>query len=451
MAIKEFDVFVIGTGNAGKHVALTCRKAGKKVAIADNSEYGGTCANEGCDPKKVLVGLTEIIERSENMLNNGLTKLPKFSWEDLQQFKLKFTDAVPFVNERNLKEAGIKLYHQSPKFLDSNSLSVEGKTIKAKKIVIATGQKPLLPHFEGAHSALTSKDFLALEKLPKSMVFIGGGYVGMELAHVAARFGVKVTVIHSHERPLNNFDPDMVDELVKVSKDIGIKFIFNARAHKIEKLQKYYRVSAQQNGKTVSTKAEQVYMAIGRVPAIEELQLDKGGVSYSKKGIIVNSKLQNPKNKDVYACGDVSDSNGLPLTPLSHYESLIVASQLLDEKEKKELDYPPQPSVVFTLPNLASIGVSEKEANTKNLDVIIKKKDATTWYSAKHLNAKVYAFKTIIDKKSGKILGAHLIGSGIDEIINLFSLAMANNLTANDLKKTIYAYPTWGIDIKSML
>ena len=143
MAIEEFDVFVIGTGTAGKSVAYDCVEAGMRVAIADNREFGGTCANRGCDPKKLLVGVTEAMQLAKNLKGKGITSVPEISWNDLQNFKSKFTEAVPAATERDLKEAGIKMYHQSPQFLDKNTLSVEGKTVKAKKIVIATGQKPL--------------------------------------------------------------------------------------------------------------------------------------------------------------------------------------------------------------------------------------------------------------------------------------------------------------------
>src|SRR5699024_8388228 len=129
-------------------------KAGKKVAIADNREYGGVCANRGCDPKKVLVGFTEILYRSQLMMGKGITKLPEISWKDLQKFKHEFTDAVPFVHEQKLKKAGIKLYHQSPKFIEPNKLSVEGKTVKAKKVIIATGQEPMPLYFEGSQYLL---------------------------------------------------------------------------------------------------------------------------------------------------------------------------------------------------------------------------------------------------------------------------------------------------------
>lgn len=451
MGVENYDILVIGTGKSGSDVANACADEGWKVAVADNREYGGVCANRGCDPKKVLASFTEILYRSQNMVGKGINQLPEVSWEALQQFKHQFTDAVPFVTERSMKEKGITLYHQSPKFLTANTLSIEGKTISAKKIVIASGQKTRPLFFKGAQHLLISDDFLELEHLPKSMIFVGGGYIGMEFAHIAARFGVKVTVIHSHKRPLNNFDPDMVDELVKVSQGLGIKFLFNAHVKRLEKISVGYKVYADQSEKEIAATAELVFNATGRVPSLEDLDLDKGGVSFSKKGVEVNENLQNPKNKNVYACGDVAASPGLPLTPLAPFESSIVITHLLDKKEKKKAIYPDIPSVVFTLPNVSNIGLSQEEAEKKFKHIKIYHKEATDWYSAKHIHDPVYAYKIITHSQTKKILGAHLIGSQASEMINIIAFAMANDLTMDAFQKTLFAYPTWGRDLQSML
>lgn len=451
MSIEAYDVFVIGTGTAGKTVAKACAEAGKKVAITDNREFGGTCPNRGCDPKKVLVGLSEIIDRSQKMKGKGITKMPEFSWEELQDYKKQFVDAVPAATEKDLKKLGIKMYHQSPKFLDENSLSVEGKTVRAKKIVIATGNKPLELKIPGRDLALVSDDFLDLPKLPESMLFIGAGYIGMEFAHLAASLGVKVTMIDMAERPLTNFDKAIVDPLVEAFEELGVEFIFNAGVNKIEKLQKYFRVSAKQADKTIEAKAEMVFNTAGRVPSIDELNLEKGKVSFTKKGISVNKYLQNPGNKNVYACGDVSDSDGLPLTPLSSQEAKVVVSQLVGNSVKEEATYPPQPSVVFTNPQLASVGLTEKEAKAKGYDVVVEEKKNLDWYNAKRINEKHYGYKTIVDKKTKKILGAHIISPQAAEMINLFTVAMCGQLTCEDLKAMIFAYPTWGNDIKGMV
>lgn len=333
---REFDVFVIGTGPAGKSVANNCAKAGLKVAIADNREFGGTCANQGCDPKKVLIGLSEIIDRSEKMKGKGITIMPKFNWEDLMAYKDTFVNAVPAATEKALVKAGIELYHQSPKFLDKNTLSVEGKTVKAKKIVIATGQKPIELKIPGGEYAINSNDFLELKQLPESMIFIGAGFIGMEFAHLAARFGVRVTIMEFAPRALANFDEDLVNFLQEASEELGIKFIFNAEVAKIEKLPKNFRVIADQNGKLISIDAALVVNAAGRIPSIEDLDLDKGKVSFSKKGISVNWYLQSISNKSVFACGDVSNSEGLPLSPIFIPRSKACICQFTKPKQSQK-------------------------------------------------------------------------------------------------------------------
>lgn len=451
MGIEEFDVFIIGTGTAGKSVAEECVEAGLKVAIADNREYGGTCANRGCDPKKVLVGLTEILDRAKKMQGKGISKMPEFSWKDLMAFKKTFTSAVPAATEKDMKKIGIKMYHQSPKFLDENSLLVEGKTVKAKKIVIATGNKPIELPIPGNDLAIKSDDFLELPELPESMIFIGAGYIGMEFAHIAARLGVEVTILDTESRALNNFDADMVAYIQQASEEIGIKFIFNTQATKIEKLRKNLRVTASQNGKTIELKAEIVVNSAGRAPSIDELELEKGNVKFSKKGIVVNKHLQSPSNKSVFACGDVSDSAGLPLTPLSSQEARIVAANILNKNREKNIDFPPQPSVVFTLPNLASVGLNEKEAKEKGYDFVVEQKLVPKWFNAKRINEDFYAYKTLVDKERGLVLGAHLVGPDAGEMINMFVMAMCGKLSCETLKGMIFTYPTWGNDIKGMV
>ncbi|WP_378181020.1 dihydrolipoyl dehydrogenase family protein [Aquimarina sp. SS2-1] len=448
MGIKEFDVFVIGSGIAGQTVAEDCARNGYKVAIADKREFGGTCANRGCDPKKVILGFTEVVKKSTDLSNKGIVKLPELDWQEVMKFTCEFTDAVPASTEDNLKELGVTLFHQSPKFIDTNTLSVEGKTVKAKKIVIATGLVPRSLDIEGGSLALVSDDFLKLDKLPESMIFIGAGYIGMEFAHMAARFGVDVTVVESGERPLSVFDKDMVQCIIRASEDIGIKFIFNAEVNAIEDLRKNKRIYYTVNGKENEAKAEIIFNTTGRIPSLENLALEKGNVSFSDKGIEVNRYLQNPKNKNVYACGDVAN-HALPLTPFSSRHGKIVAHNLHHGNEMKA-DFPVTPSVAFTLPNIASVGLSEKEANKKYENIKIMNRDASSFYNAKRINQKIYAYKTIIDKDTERILGAHLVGPEAGEIINLFAMAIHNKTTISEIKDMIFTYPSWSGDIQYM-
>ncbi|QLG44944.1 dihydrolipoyl dehydrogenase family protein [Costertonia aggregata] len=446
---QKFDVFVIGSGSAGQTVAETCARNGFKVAIADNRIFGGTCANRGCDPKKVLLAATEVWERSNNLKGKGITTTASLNWKQLQKFKRKFTSPVPAGTESKLKDLGIHLYHQNPEFINDNTLVVEGKTVQADKIVIATGRIPRLLDFEGSHHLKTSDDFLELKKIPKSIVFIGAGYIGMEFAHMAARAGSKVTIIERGERPLKNFDPNLVEHLKNVSQDLGITFIFNAEIKKIEQLRKNLNISYQSEGKEKSLKAKMVFNTAGRIPAMYELELEKGNVAYSEKGIIVNKYLQSTSNANVYACGDVTD-HSLPLTPLSGLEGHMVSENIV-HGNKKKIDTPVIPSSVFTLPHLASVGLSEEEAKKRYKNIKVNYKSVPKWFNAKRLQESAYAYKIIINERTETIVGAHLLSANAAETINLFAMAINNDLTSEQLRKMIFTYPSWSYDIKSMM
>ncbi|KAB1067743.1 NAD(P)/FAD-dependent oxidoreductase [Tamlana haliotis] len=449
MKYKSYDVFIIGSGVAGRYVARTCIKAGLTVAIADNREYGGTCANRGCDPKKIVMGPTEVFSLADNLKGKGVADGPELNWTDNQKFKKTFTDKVPAGTEKILKNLGVTLYHQSPKFLDENTLSVEGKTVTAKKIVIATGQIPRPLNLKGAQFLKTSDDFLKLKKMPKSMTFIGAGYVGLECAHMAARYGCEVTIIEHGDRALKAFDPDLVEELVAVSKKLGIRFVFNAEIKHIEKLRKNHRVNYSQDGQSHSVKARLVFNTAGRIPAIKALNLEKGEVVYNEIGVVVNAYLQNTTNEAVYACGDVSD-HSVPLTPLSGIEAKIVAENIIHGNQK-EIEVPLVPSAVFTIPNLAMAGLTEKEAKKNYDSIVVKHEFPEKWFNSNRSNEKAYGYKIIINADTDEILGAHILSVQAAETINLFTLAINLKLTTEAVKNMIFTYPSWSNDIKSML
>ena len=449
MEEKKFDVFVIGSGIAGQTVAKACIKAGKKVAIADNREFGGTCANRGCDPKKIILGAIEAFEASQNLLGKGISKSAKIDWKQLQKFKRNFTAKIPTSTEKNLKEIGVKLYHQSPKFLDEQTVLVEGKKVVASQIIIATGQVPRTLLIPGAKHFKISDDFLNFKKLPKRIVFLGAGYIGMEFAHMAARAGADVTVLDSGKRPLKPFDADLVKELRKYSESLGIKFIFSAKPTALKKKRKCFKLYYETKGDKKSIDTYAVFNTTGRVPALDGLDLENGNVSFNENGVETNNYLQSTSNSKVYACGDVSDKN-LPLTPLSGRQGYVVAENILNGNKKK-LEVPVIPSVVFTLPNMASVGFSEREAKRRYKNIRINFQVSTDWFNAKRINAPLYVYKTIINERTGEIVGAHLLGPDAGETINIFAMAINNNMTDKDIKSTIFSYPSWVNDIKSMV
>lgn len=449
MGFEHYDVFVLGSGTAGQQVAKRCAREGMKVAIADNREYGGTCPNRGCDPKKVLLNASELIARTTEMAAVGVTEVAPINWQALQKFKEKFVSAVPIRTEENLEKMGVKMYHQSPQFLEDGLLIVEGKKVTYDKVVIATGLIPRPLHFEGSELLKTSDDFLELPELPDSMIFIGGGYIAMEFAHIAVRCGVDVTIIERGERVLKMFDESLTSHLEKVSEDIGIKFIFNATATSAEELRKNIRVGYEKNGETEYVKAEMVFNTSGRVASVEMLDLDKANIEASPKGIKVNDFLQSVSNPNVYACGDVADSGALPLTPLSGLEGSHVAKQLVSGENKK-YTFPAIPTSVYTQPQLAIVGMSEADAKKQGVDYKILAETVPDWFSVKRLNSKDYCYKTL-KGPNDEILGAQILAPEASEMINLFAMAIQQKLTCTEFRETIFTYPTFASDAQSMV
>lgn len=315
--------------------------------------------------------------------------------------------------------------------------------------MIATGLKPVELPIDEAEYMKTSEDFLNLKKLPKSMIFVGGGYIGMEFAHMAARCGVNVTVIHSHKRPLDGFDPDLVDKLTTYSEELGIKFVLDAKVNGIVKGKKKLKVHYDKNDKDKHVKAEIVFNTAGRVPNIDELQLEKGKVALGNKGIAVNEYLQNTTNNNVYICGDVSD-HGLPLTSMTGPESKTVSANIINGNKTK-INTPVIPSVVYTLPNITSVGYSEEEAKNRYKNVIVKFDSVENWFNARRINASVYAYKILINERTNVIVAAHIIGPHAGETINLFSMAIRNKMTVEDIKDVVFTYPSWSYDLNRML
>lgn len=346
----KYDVFVIGAGMAGAAVAKKCAKAGLKTAISDFRPYGGTCALRGCDPKKVLIDGASLQEQVQRHLGKGLNGEVKIDWGELMTFKDTFTDPVPENMEKGFEKAGIDTYHAPVSFLNESTLQVGQEEIFAERIVVVTGARPRVLDAQGVAYTITSDDFLNLEALPEHITFLGGGYISFEFAHLAARAGTRVTIIEHGPRPLKHFEQDMVDELMRVSEEAGIDIILNCQVQCITQKGSGYEVSLE-GRETLETGL--VVSAIGRVPEVGQLELNKGKVRHGRKGIAVNEYLQSTSNPRVYAAGDVADTEGLPLTPVAVYEGHFLATNIIKGNSKK-VNYPEIPTVVFTIPSLAS-------------------------------------------------------------------------------------------------
>jgi len=447
---RRFDVIAIGTGSAASSVASRCREAGWQVAIVDSRPFGGTCALRGCDPKKVLVGAAEAVDWVRRMKGKGIqAENLQIDWPELMSFKRSFTEPVPKRREEGFAKAGIAAFHGRARFTGPTTLQVGEEILEGRYLVIAAGMVPADLKIPGAEYLTTSDQFLDLNDLPRKILFIGGGYIAFEFAHVAARAGAQVTVLHRGPRPLALFDPDLVDQLVERTRELGIDVHLGTEAIGIEKIAGQLFVRALAPGETLTFETEMVVHAAGRVPEINDLNLDAAGIKWDKRGVLINEFLQSVSNPAVYAAGDAA-SGGLPLAPVANYEGQIVAANLLKGNHQRP-NYLGIPSVVFTIPPLAAVGLSERGAQKQNLKFTVKKEITSTWYSSRRVAETYSGYKVLVEEGTDRILGAHILGSEAGEVINLFALAIRSGMRATDLKHMLFAYPTSGSNMSRML
>lgn len=445
---RTFDLIVIGSGSAASTVASRCRAARWTVAMIDKRPFGGTCALRGCDPKKVLVGAAAAVDAARALSGKGVQPNGlAIEWADLIHFKRSFTDPYPEKRRAGLAKAGIETFDGVARFVGPDQIRVGDVTFQATRaILVAAGARPADLPIEGREHLITSDDFLDLPSLPASVSFVGGGYISFEFAHVAARAGARVTILHRGPRPLAGFDPDLVDHFVARTRALGVDVRVGADVRAIERAGARRRVTyAGTDGDSV-VDTDLVVHGAGRVPDIDDLSLDAAGVHFNDGGIRVNGYLQSVSNPLVYAAGDCAATEGPPLTPVAAYESRIVASNLL-QGNHATADYTGVPSVVFTLPPLARVGLRDEEARAKGLRFKVRHEETSTWYSSRRLGEAFSGAKVLVEESSKRILGAHLLGPHADETINLFALAMRAGVTSDQLKQMLWAYPTHASDI----
>jgi len=435
---EPLDLIVIGTGTAGSGPAFRCRRAGWRVAVVDELPYGGTCALRGCDPKKVLVGAAELADWRRRMQGRGVSGDAHISWPELMQFKRTFTDPVPADREKAFQDAGIASYHGPARFVSPERLSVDGQVLEARHFVVAAGAKPRHLGIPGEAYLLTSTAFLELDQLPPRIAFLGAGYISFEFAHVSRRAGAQATII-GRGKPLQHFDQDLVTRLVDHTRSLGIELRLDTEVTGLEKRGGGYRLRLDAQGRKETIDADLVIHGGGRVPNTEGLDLRAADVATEPEGgVRVNEFLRSVTNPRVYAGGDAAASPGsLPLTPVAGYT--------------QRPDYRGIPSVVFTVPPLAGVGLTEAEARAQQLDVRINFEDTSGWYSNRRVAETCAMFKVIVDDKADRIVGAHLLGPHAEEVINLFALAIRSGVPATELKHLLYAYPTSGSDAPYMI
>jgi glutathione reductase (NADPH) len=459
---RYYDLVVVGSGVAASGVASRVRQAGRSVAIVDCRPFGGTCVLRGCDPKRVLGSGIEAVTAATRLAGRGVRGEPSVDWAALMAFKRTFTDPIPAERARGYREEGIEAFQGTARFKGARELSVDGIELEARNIVLAVGAEPVPLGIPGEEYAVTNEGFLSLEALPQRIVFIGGGYIAAEFSNIAAYAGASVTVLQRGERMLTGFDPHLVGWLMESFRAIGITVETGVKVAAIERGDGAARAPASRDGSpgftvrysaggaAASIQADLVVHAAGRRPALQALELEAGGVAVDDYGRLrLNEWLQSVSNPAVYAAGD-SAQRGPALTPIAARDAEVVAANLLDGNTRAA-EYRAVPTVAFTIPPIAAVGLGEAAARAASRNVRVHCGRASDWYTARRLAEPVYGFKVLIDEASRHILGAHLVGPGAEDTINLFALAMRESLTADALRGAVFSYPTAASDIGAML
>ena len=448
---RTYDLIVIGAGMAGVAAANKCAAQRWRVAIVDSLPYGGTCALRGCDPKKILRRGAEIIDSARLMRGKGIDDTGlTINWPDLMKHKHGFTDPVPRQIEADLAGNGVETLHGLARFSGAHQIEVDGTPYDADRYLIATGARPRPLDFPGHEHLIDSTDFLDLDALPARILFVGGGFISFEFAHLAARAGSTVVIVDRGERPLKAFDPDLVELLVDRGREVGVDLRRPATIAAVERGHLGYTVTLARAGVRETIETDLVVHGAGRVADLAALGLDAAGVGWGERGVSVGGHLQSTTNPAIWAAGDSANTAGMPLTPVAVSEAKVAASNMIKGTTTTP-DYAGVPTTAFTIPELVRVGMLEAEAKERGIDLAVRYSDTSGWYSNYRIGETTAAVKVLIDRSNDQIVGAHLLGNEYSELGNTFGLAIKLGLTTRQLKSATAAYPTVGSDLGSML
>ena len=452
--MKKFDLIVLGAGPSGGTVAKACAEAGKKVALIESREFGGTCALRGCNPKKVFVHAAEVIDAARR--SNGKLCEAGFiniNWSHLVQFKETFVEDIPKNSRKKFDDAGITTYLGSPKFVAENQLEINDETIEAEQFLLAVGGRPSPLEIPGEEHVTLSDQFMNLKELPLRVVFIGGGYISMEFAHVARRAGSEVTILQRGDRILKQFDATIIEHVEDHAKSIGIDLVTAAKLKAISKDSSGpLTVEFEQDGKNQTLECDLVVHGAGRTPNFDGLELSAANIAFDeKKGVEVDDALRSVSNQRVFAAGDCAASGKPRLTPTAELEGDAIVDSILNASDNKAPDYGPIAMTVFTVPPIAMVGLTEEAAKEQSLNVRVESKDQSDSGDLRKVCQTHGAYKVLIDKDTDLIVGAHLFGPAASETINAFAIAIAAEMPAKKLKSTLLAFPTFSYRARSMV
>jgi glutathione reductase (NADPH) len=451
--MKTYDVVVIGTGTAGQTAAFEISDHGYTVAVIEQSrEAGGVCALHGCQSKKYFYEAAEAVAKCRHLSGRGIGREPEANWGQILTEKNKFTGPIPENTIKNLQSTGIEFYEGNAVFTGPKTLAAGDQEIQGRFIIIASGAKPFDLPIKGKEHMITSNDFLALDRLPGRIAFVGGGFISFEFAHFAARLGSKsghIHILEAQEGVLGPFDPDLVQQLTAASREDGILVETGVNILEITQKNHQFQVITESGGVLES---DLVVNSAGRRPNIHSLNLEAANITYSGAGIQVDHTLKT-SNAHVFAVGDCAAT--VQLARVADMEAKTAARTILNQLEGtsyRPMDYTVIPAILFTYPQLGMVGKTEAQLKQENIKYWKSADFQVRWPTYQRIGMKHAAFKILIDENE-KVLGAHFLSDNTTGLVHTFAQAMRAGTRVSELYENciLSPYPSRESDILYML
>lgn len=442
----ETDTLVIGSGPGGYVAAIRAAQLGQKVTIVEKANLGGVCLNIGCIPSKALIAAGHRYETAKHSDTMGITaENVKVDFTKVQEWKSGVVKKLTGGVEGLLKGNKVEIVRGEAYFVDANTLRVmdenSAQTYNFKHAIIATGSRPIeIPAFKFSKRILDSTGALALQEIPEKIVVIGGGYIGTELGGAYANFGTQVTILEGADDILSGFEKQMSSLVKRNLKKKGAEVITKALAKGVEENENGVVVKYEVKGEVKTIEADYVFVMVGRRPNTDELGIEQVGIEMTDRGIVKTDKQCRTNISNIFAIGDVIE--GPPLAHKASYEGKIAAEVIAGRNS--EIDYLGIPAVVFSDPELASVGYTEKQAKDEGIEVTAAKFPFAANGRALALDSTDGFLKLVTRKEDGLIIGAQIAGASASDMIAELGLAIEAGMTAEDLAMTIHAHPTLG-------
>ena len=436
----DYDLLVIGAGSAGLAAAKQAASYGATVAIAEPAQLGGVCTNRGCIPKKLLVYAADFARSFADAPQYGWSfGTTEFDWQRFVINRDREIERIHQSQQQALSKAGIDIIPERAIFVDAHTVTVGDRRLSAEKMLIAVGGKPIKPDIPGIEHALTSDQMFGLRSLPKRLVIMGGGYIGVEFASTLQALGVAITLVDRADSLLTGFDRDLSATVQKAMTHCGVRILCKTTVKEIQQASGELKIHL--SGEYSETLiGDAVLCAIGRVPDLESLNLEQAGIELAGKAIAVDA-YSRTNQPNIYAAGDCTDR--LALTPVARAEGSAFADTVFGN-QPRQIDYGFIPSAVFTYPEAAAVGMTESQAQERyGADAIgCDCVEFVPLFDRLTDSPQPAFFKQVYLHESGQVVGIHLVGRQAAEMIQGMTLALKRGITKQDIQNTIGIHPT---------